>query len=165
MTAGTLVIGTTSRTRAVLGLLLPLSLGLFVAYLWFDAAQDWDAFFASRNSYSGVPTITILWLAMLLLFVKLLRENINHQGRTNWIENGRLIFYFPSCYSVPVADITGLSLTYDFFGRKQVWISLKDGGGRKFYLTAMIASPDAILRRLREACGLPELAPESEQKA
>jgi hypothetical protein len=64
-----------------------------------------------------------------------------------------------------VADITGLSLTYDFFGRKQVWISLKDGGGSKFYLTAMTDAPDIILKRLREACGLPESAMESEQKA
>jgi hypothetical protein len=159
MTAEPLVIGTTSRSRAVLGMLIPLGVGVFVAYLWFDAARDWEAFFSSRSSRTGVPTITLLWLVMLGVFVKLLRQNTSHGGRTIWIENGRLIFYYPSYFSVPLADITGLSLTYDFFGRKQVWISLRDGGGRKFYLTAMTASPDAILKRLREACGLPEPAP------
>lgn len=89
-----------------------------------------------------------------------MREKINHEGRTIWIENGRLIFYFPSYYSVPVTDIVGLSLTHDLLGQKQVWISLKDDGGRKFHLTAMTDAPDVILKRLGDACGFPELAPE-----
>lgn len=81
-----------------------------------------------------------------------------------WIEDGVLHFFYPSYFSKPLAEIAALSLTCDFLGRDQIRISLRDGEERKFHLGPMSIPPDAIVKRLREVCGLPEPVPEQVQK-
>lgn len=160
MKAEPLVIVAVSRRRVWYAAALVLAIGVFVAYLWFDAARDWEGFFVSRNSRLGVPTVTILWLTMLVIAVKWARQVLSHDGRTVWIEDGRLIFFYPSYFSEPLANISALSLTCDFWGWDQIRISLKHGAERKFHITRMPVPPDVLVKRLREVCGLPEAVAE-----
>lgn len=156
MKAEPLVIVTVSRRRVWYVAALVLAIGVFVAYLWFDAAQDWEGFFASRNSRLRIPIISLLWLAMLVIALKWARQLLSHDGRTVWIEDGRLIFFYPSYFSEPLSNISALSLTSDFFGWDQIRISLRHGAERKFHITRMPVQPDVLVKRLREICGLPE---------
>jgi hypothetical protein len=154
------VIATMSRNKALGVVPIILGIGVFVAYLWFDAARDWESFFSDRNSRVGIPTITILWLSMLPIAVKWMRQILSHDARMIWIENGQLVFFYPSYFSAPLTEITALSLTCDFWGRDQARITLRGGSESKFYLTSMSPPPDVIVKRLREICGLPDSAPE-----
>lgn len=154
------VIATMPRNKALCSVPIILGIGIFVIYLWFDAAQDWQEFFSDRNSRVGIPIITMLWLSMLPIAVKWLRQILSHGARMIWIEDERLIVFYPSYFSASLTEISALSLTCDFWGRDQVRITLSGGSESKLYLTSMSPPPDVIVKRLREICGLPGAAPE-----
>lgn len=158
------VIATTSPGRTVAGILIVLLLGLPVLYFWYLALNDWDHFFSSLFRQWGLPTMTLLYLSGLLGFIKIMRQVLRNGGRMVWIEEGVLHFFHPSYFSKPLAEIAALSLTCDFWGRDQIRISLRDGEERKFHLGPMSIPASAIVKRLREICGLPEPASEQETK-
>lgn len=156
MTAEPLVIATTSRRGFFWVLLFVGAIGAFVVYAWIDAARNWDEFFSDRYSRVGIPIISILWLAMLSIVARASRQVLGHHGRAVWIENGRLIFFYPSYFSAPLTEISALSLTCDSWGWDQIRISLRHGVERKFHITRMSVPPDALVKTLREICGLRE---------
>jgi hypothetical protein len=160
MKAEPLIIATVPRTRVLVIVLAVLAVGALVIYCWIDAAQDWGDFFSRPYKSWAVPFITLSWFSLLPIAVKGSRQILSHGGRTVWIEDGRLIFFYPSYFSAPLTEIYALSLTCDFWGWDQIRISLRNGGECKFHLARMSIPSDAIVKRLREICGLPEPGPE-----
>lgn len=158
------VIATTSHAQIVAGILIIVLFGLPVLYFWYLALNDWDHVFSSPFRRWALPTMTLLYLGVLPVFTKGIRQALRRDGRIVWIEDGRLIFFHPSFFSSPLIGITALSLTCDFWGRDQIRISLRDGEERKFHLGPMSIPASALAKRLREICGLPEPAPEQPQE-
>lgn len=155
------IIATTSRGRTVAGIFIVLFLGLPVLYFWYLALNDWDHVFSSPFRRWALPTMTLLYLGAGSIFIKTVQQLLRHGGRTVWIEEGRLNFFYPSYFSEPLTGITAISLTCDFWGRDQIRILLRGGEERKFHLGPMSIPASTIVKRLREIRGLPEPAQDS----
>ena len=159
------VIAATSRTKAVMGMVIYLILWLPVLYFWYLALNDWDHLLSSPFRRWALPTMTLLYLSTLPLLIKGLRQIFRHGRRIVWIEKGQLVYYDPSHFSVPCKDIARLLPVAGFMGRDAIAVVTRDGRRKEFAAFGMNISRDEILKRLREICGLPEPALESEQKA
>lgn len=159
------VIATASRANVVFLVTAVLGLGTIVAYFWHDAAGDWESFTSSLYRRWALPTLTFLYLSMLPLVVRVLRQIISHGPRVIWIEKGQLIYYHPSHFSVPCTNIAALLPTSGVMGRDAIAVITRDDERKEFAAFGMNIPRDEILQRLREVCGLPEPALEQPEKA
>jgi hypothetical protein len=159
-----LVIAATSRTKAVMGMVIYLLLWLPVLYLWYLALNDWDHYLSSPFRRWALPTMTLIYLSTLPLFIKGLRQIFRHGRRIVWIEKDQLVYYDPSHFSVPCKDIATLLPVAGFMGRDAIAVVARDGSRKEFAAFGMSISRDEIMKRLREICGLPEPAPEQAPK-
>lgn len=164
MTAKPEVIATASRANAIFLAAVVLGFGAIVAYFWYDAVGDWESFTSSLYRRWAVPTLTFLYLGMLPLAMRVLRQVALHGPRIVWIENDQLIYYHPSHFSVPCKDIAALLPARGILGRDAIAVVVRGGGRKEFAAFGMSVSRDEILKRLRTVCGLPEPAPEQAPK-
>ena len=159
MSAKPEVIATASRANVVFLVAVVLGFGAIVAYFWHDAAGDWESFASSLYRRWALPTLTFLYLSILPLVARVLRQIILHGRRIIWIEEGQLIYYHPSHFSVPCKDITALLPARGIVGRDAIAVITRDGERKEFAAFGMSISRDEIIRRLRKICGLPKPVP------
>jgi hypothetical protein len=157
------IVATSTVSQNILGWAVMVVSDALVLFCWYLAITDTDHFFSVRGSWA-LPGVTLLFAIVSYKILKTSWRAMSNGGRILWIENERLIYLDPSVLSVRCDDIVSVSPTRSN-GFSAISLSLRDGRQETLPGRNMNIPRDQIMRRLREICGLPEPAPESEQKA
>ena len=153
------VIATTTPLMAAWLVFMIVGFGIIDCWAIYEAVSDWERFRSSLYQRWAVPTMTVLYVSLLFMFAKGVRQYVRHGGRIVWVEDGRLIYYDPSHVCVPCSDI--VSLTYGTnHGVPAIGVFTKDGSKKVIRVQGMSISRDEMLRRLQKICGLPDSAVE-----
>jgi hypothetical protein len=135
-------------------LLLLLVLAGILVWVWCSALIDPRDFFNFRSfrPYFLIAG-SILYLLCLPAIIRVFRQVLFKHMLAVWIEDRRLIYLDCSFFSVPCADIAGVSLErYGPYSQEGISILKKDGQKKVLPVGALSDDSDVILDRLRKVC-------------
>ncbi len=116
--------------------------------------SDPGFFFGQRMSVAAVIGGLIFFLGVFPYAVLNAWRLYKRGGRQVWIDGGRLIFY--GTHEVFLSRIKSVSLGRHYVGVPQLEFLLEDGSRQTIIFYGQSISPEAMVARLREICGLPK---------